>query len=248
MKIIFGYATTAGIREENQDSVLAMLGNKMSLFAIADGAGGHAYGKEAGNMAIEAIASEFNECDSYDIEYLVGLIKLKYNQINEYILVAQEKMKALMGTTLSMINLVNDKVIISNVGDTKIFRINKDSIDTISEVHTLAWDSYRKGQINIEDIDNHPQKHVLSRALGIRGSLEPYINVFDYTPGDYYIICSDGVYNFVAPNVILQRVLNAIVHDNHDMTYLCQSIITKALQNGSDDNASILMLKCNNEI
>ena len=194
---IYGCYSDKGKAQENQDVYLMEKDYNILTFAVADGMGGYKFGRETAKATIDAIKKELASCEDNSIDYLYYLLQHKYCQINEYIYKVGVQKSITMGTTLSMINIINDRYLLSNVGDTRIYSIRNNAIKTISKLHNVASQEYESGKITLEEYKSHNQKNVLTQCIGIDNIIKPYF-VTDYIETeDILIICSDGVYNFI---------------------------------------------------
>lgn len=243
-KISYGAHTTKGNREENQDAFCTVLGERISTFAVADGAGGHSYGRETSHMTIEAMKSEFQFEASEDLKYIELLIKRKYEQVNSHFYNLKNQIGKTMVTTLSMLNIIGSNYLLSNVGDTKIYQIRADKIKLISMVHNKAWELFEQNLITYEEYKNHKNRNLLTKAIGGGSKIEPYIKSGQTEKDDIYIICTDGVHNFISSEELL-KIFSASHYEltNEGLTKLCSSICKQCLKNGSNDNLSIVAVK-----
>lgn len=241
-KIQYGSCTEKGIREENQDSILIFDDKILYSFVVADGAGGHDFGKKASNMTVSAIENELKNNNEYSIDYLYLLMQKKYQQINEFVYNHGKSINSKLVTTLSMVNIIDDEMIISNVGDTNIFRIRDGELTLLSEPHSLAFEKYAKGEITYEEYENHPQKHVLTRAIGGSATIKPYFSKDVLKDKDIIILCTDGVYNFVSEEVLVDLFTQDTSFTNDRLSDLCRQCVDLALKNGGNDNLSIIAI------
>lgn len=242
-KIKYGFYTTKGKRNENQDSIATIIGNNIYTFAVADGAGGCDYGKETSSITVEAIKSEFEKKESNDFTYVEHLVKRKYEQINSHIYNLEQQMRSRMITTLSMINIIDDYLLISNVGDTKVFQIRNNELNLISQVHNKAWILYKNGEITYEQYKKHKDRNVLTRALGANSTVQLYLKSLKIMKNDFYIICTDGVYNYIDEKEIKDKFFNDIIFTNEKLRKVCFEICEQCLDNNSDDNLSIVAVQ-----
>lgn len=230
MKLIYGVYTDKGIREENQDSTMVLDTPMLKAFAVADGIGGLEYGKQAAAIAVNALRKELEECDIKDPLYLQELLKIKMKQINEYMFESSKKNHCSMGTTISVLVFAEERFILGNVGDTKIFMVRDGTINTISKVHSLK-----------------EKKNVLTMAVGPDSNIDPYTVQGEVREGDIYIICSDGIYNFVAEDKLGKFFRECAMISNEAAEQLCKNIVESALSYGSEDNLSIIAIHAMNE-
>ena len=192
-RLAWGSATDTGkVRQANEDSVLAIEG----LFAVADGMGGHQAGEVASHLALEALAAAF---DSPGTEVLVAAVEHANAAVVERS--ATDPGLAGMGTTLCAMALVDigerDAIAVVNVGDSRLYLLSDGVLHQITEDHSLVATLQRQGRITAAEAAAHPQRNILTRALGIDGTV--LVDSWEMIPvvGDRYLLCSDGLFNEV---------------------------------------------------
>lgn len=242
-RVRYGSYTCKGMRNENQDAMLIIDENKICTFVIADGAGGYSYGKQISKITIDALENEFKTISTDNINYIKLLIDKKYQQINAHIFKLEKEIGSRMASTVAMLNIVEGSYIVSNVGDTKIFLIRDDKIILISQVHNMAWELYENNEISYEEYKNHRSKNVLTRALGGSSTLKPYYNVDKLKENDIFIICSDGIHNYISDEEIKDKFSGEMKISNEDLNKLCFEICEICLSNKSNDNLSIIAVQ-----
>lgn len=242
-KIRFGSYTDKGRREENEDSLLLYHDNTLYSFGVADGAGGHALGKQVSEATVKALEDELKNNNEYSIDYIFKLLQRKYEQINNHIYSHSISSGDVMVTTLSMINIVGYRMIISNVGDTKIFRIRNKKLTLLSKVHTVAWSQFEFGLINEKQLNEHKQKHVLTKGIGGAEKISPYFAKELIADHDIYLICSDGVYNFLSEEKMIELFSTERTYTNQELEGICKKCVSIAFQNQADDNMSIIAVQ-----
>jgi len=192
-RLAWGSATDTGrVRQANEDAVLAV----DSLFAVADGMGGHQAGEVASHLALEALANAF---DSPGTEVLVAAVEQANLAVVER--AATDPGLAGMGTTLCAMALVDigarDAIAVVNVGDSRLYLLSDGVLHQITEDHSLVATLQRQGRITAAEAAVHPQRNILTRALGIDGTV--LVDSWEMVPvvGDRYLLCSDGLFNEV---------------------------------------------------
>lgn len=223
MVILHGAYTDKGIRDENQDDIMVLDKPALHAYAVADGVGGLSFGRQAASMSLTALKKELEDCEATDIKYLKELVKVKLNQINQYIYNQAEARNVRMGTTVALLMLVQDSFILCNVGDTKVFMIRNASVREISKAHSLA-----------------EYKNVLTMAVGPCKEIDPHIIHGECRAGDIFIICSDGVYNYLSENAIRDLFDAGMEISGKMLEQQCRTAAEAALKNGSHDNLSII--------
>lgn len=236
-KLIYSSHTDKGIREENQDALLIM--EEPLIFAIADGMGGGCYGSRVAQLTLEALREEFSEINSHSLEYCYYLLQKKMQQISNYVYKLSCEKGCTMGTTLSAALFKDDCILIGNVGDTWVCRVRNKQFKVMSKVHSIAGELYDKGLINYDEYRKHDKKHVLTQAIGTSDKITPYLAIEKVNEGDVYILCSDGVYNFIS----IEELSRIIAQAKDGLKNACTQIVKTASQNGSSDNMSIVIIR-----
>ncbi len=244
MKIITSGLTDVGcVRASNEDSM--GLFHDLNLFVVADGMGGHAAGEVASKMAIEQIKAYFTTSStgngtSQD-SHLSNEDKL-LNAIahaNHQIFLSGSENASLngMGTTVVALFSTDEESVIGFVGDSRLYLMQNGSLEQLTRDHSMVNDYVQKGLITAEAAEHHPQKHVLSRAMGTSPEVE--VETFTRKPivGDTYLLCSDGLSNKLSASemyTILKQSDN--IHD------ASKQLVQSAIQKGGEDNITVLLV------
>ena len=213
------------------------------LYIVADGMGGHNAGEVASSMAVQEVASY--------IKNSIGTLMLGDEEIKDLvrnaIMYANEKVYKTsilksnclgMGTTLSMVLAKDSSIYIGHVGDSRIYLIRGKDISRLTEDHSLVAELVKRGTIKPEDAFNHPQKNVITRALGTEYSIEPDVNQYDMRSGDLILICTDGLSNAVCEEDIIR-----VINDASDLNGACELLIEKAKEKGGYDNITAVVIQ-----
>ncbi len=224
-------------REENQDCFGVIKRADFQAFFIADGMGGAQGGATASRMAIgvlqEALSAE-------DIRISPDLIRATVQRTNRriYDKGSTEAAYAGMGTTLVGLVFTADGAISVNVGDSRAYRVRHQTIEQISKDHTLLSELIESGTLEKQDAQGHPVSHMLTRSLGPVPEVEVECQLLPDIPqlGDIYVLCSDGLYNYVPAEEILSVVRQNALDDAN------QLLINLANQRGGGDNITVLVI------
>ena len=192
-------ATNIGMkRKMNQDYVFASqdtVGNLPNLFAVADGMGGHNAGDYASSHAVRILVDEIREDTDYNP---VKVIRHAIETANTEIIEQAQKDEKLrgMGTTMVVATIVGQYAYIANVGDSRLYVVDK-QLRQITRDHSLVQEMVRMGEITAEEARNHPDKNIITRALGAEKTVD--VDFFDMRlePGSTILMCSDGLSNMV---------------------------------------------------
>lgn len=206
MRLTFSYRTDQGlVRPSNQDAfsvdVLDPRGNA-ALLVVADGMGGYEGGEVASRMAVDVVRSRVVDCSSDWAEKGIlgdGLVQA-VSQANQAILRAQQEQpgRSSMGTTLTAALIWGTRILIAHVGDSRACLIRKDGLVQITTDHNVAGELYESGHLTAEEAAVHPQRHVLTRALGVSTNLNVERRELVWEEGDILLLCTDGLSSLVS--------------------------------------------------
>lgn len=229
--------TDAGlIRKENQDSYLVSA--QRGLFVVADGMGGHAGGQMASSLAVETIDEEIS---------LMHLNQKKADQILEEALIkanshifaqGQEKEYHGMGTTVTAALFQDNNLFIAHIGDSRAYLYRQNKLTLLTRDHSLVNELYMNGSLTLEEAQNHPQRNILTRALGITDN--PQLDYFSLPvyPGDGLLLCTDGLYN-----PVLDLEIEEIIKNAPSLEALVQKMVSTALERGGNDNITVIYVQ-----
>lgn len=237
----FGFKSDRGkVRDNNQDSYFVM--PEEGIFLVADGVGGHTHGELASRTAMSDIAAFVRENpishgaeDELIKQYFCDLTLL----VNEHIYtIAGEQAPRGMATTLVILYIEGDKAHALNVGDSRIYLIRGGVMTQITEDHTFVNTLVKKGIISEEEAKTHPDRNMITKAIGADRTVEPDFYTFDIKENDVIIMCTDGLYNEVSSDTVVQ-----MVNEEDDMRKLCSDLVDRANSNGGGDNITVVSVK-----
>ena len=177
-------------REINQDYVFATdetIGNLPNLLVVADGMGGHRAGDFASRFTVEVLAEEVQNCKETHPETILGN---SIQAANERLLEEAEKDNRLegMGTTLVAATIMDHVLYFANVGDSRLYLINKE-IRQLSKDHSMVEEMVRLGGLTEEEAKHHPDKNIITRAIGVKQKVEPDFFEYRLKGGDIILMC-----------------------------------------------------------
>lgn len=241
--MLMAYKTHIGLtRTINEDRVLVHHDtNGFTLAIVADGMGGHQAGDVASEMAIDIVKTELLRelqtpvsADAYEAK-----IKDALSVANERIFSLSTDQPQLqgMGTTVVLAVATREHVFIANVGDSRAYLYDGKALEQITEDHSLVTELVKTGQITVEESHEHPQRNVLTRALGT----EPDVNVDMYElawdDGDMLMLCSDGL-----TGLVNDEQLQYIFKEENEIQKQIDWLVNKALEAGGKDNITVALL------
>jgi serine/threonine protein phosphatase PrpC len=204
------------------------------LFAVADGMGGAQAGEVASRLAAAAFR-EFHEADELAPEERLKAIIQEANR-RIYERAATDTDASGMGTTITAALLAGDRVFIGHVGDSRAYRVHAGVLEQLTEDHSLVGDLMRSGRITPEEAEAHPQRSVITRALGTDPNVD--VDAFEVkaAPGDVFLLCSDGLTTMVSDEDILGIVSAAKSQED-----AAAALVKAANRGGGEDNVTVVL-------
>jgi serine/threonine protein phosphatase PrpC len=219
-------------RRRNEDSFVA----EPPLFAVADGMGGAQAGEVASRLAAAAFR-EFHEADELDPEQrLAAIIQDANRRIFER--ARADTQASGMGTTVTASLVGEDRLSIGHVGDSRAYRIRGGTLEQLTEDHSLVADLVRSGRLSPEEADMHPQRSVITRALGTDPEVDVDTFTVDIETDDVFLLCSDGLTTMVEDDRILDVVRKA-----KSLEHAARSLVKEANRRGGEDNVTVILFR-----
>jgi len=252
MKIRYAAKTDPGMKRTHNEDYFLLL-EEEQLFIVADGMGGHAMGEVASKMAAETLQEFFKRTKdeeatwpykmdrqlSYVENRLVCGIKLANWKVHES--ATKDPRCKGMGTTLvtSMVN--GDKAYFAWVGDSRGYRLRNEKMTQMTRDHSLLEDyKEAKPDMTEEEQRNFPHKNVITRALGMRETVQVDIKHDPITAGDTYMLCCDGLTGMIDD----QRIGEIITNAGEDLEKAVTDLVDQANKNGGVDNITVILMRC----
>jgi protein phosphatase len=233
------------VRENNEDKFefyvptdVATLASKGQIFVVCDGMGGHAAGQFASELAAKTFIDVYLSHPSPDAkEAMSSAISAANRYVYEIATVVPNRRG--MGTTFTGMILLQDRVYVIQVGDSRAYRLRGEELTQLMEDHTYMNEMVKIGALTVEQALNHPQKHVITRAIGVDASVSHDLFEYEMHEGDTYFLCSDGVLNHLDDETIRGLL---IANDPAAATW---KIVGQTLVGGGSDNTTALVVKIN---
>ena len=251
MKIRYAAKTDVGQKRNHNEDYFSLIEDEQ-LFIVADGMGGHASGEVASKMAAETVGEFYQRTKdeeatwpykvdrslSYIENRLVCGIKLANFRIYES---ANRDIRYKgMGTTIVAAMIKGDKIYLAHVGDSRCYRIRGPKIEQLTRDHSLLEDyKEAKPDMTEEEQRNFPHKNVITRALGMRDTVQVDVKPHQIQDGDYYVMCSDGLSGMVEDDQIRE-----IIQKTKTLERVVEELVDHANRAGGTDNITTLVLQC----
>lgn len=231
-RVVSAGRTDVGARRSlNEDTFL--LDDRVGLWAVADGMGGHDGGDRASAVVAGRLAEIRREDDAHVmLMQLRDRIYAAHLQLRDE---ARQRGVATMGSTVAALMQVGGHCVFAWVGDSRGYLLRDGRIEQVTSDHSLVQELVASGRLSPEDAERHPDAHVLTRAVGGSDQLSIDFRQRRLRAGDRCILCSDGLTRCVPDEVILQTVL-----DLRHPESICEALIDRALEAGAPDNVTVV--------
>ncbi|KAB2954469.1 Stp1/IreP family PP2C-type Ser/Thr phosphatase [Heliorestis acidaminivorans] len=236
------------VRKTNEDSFLTDSNDR--IFIVADGMGGHEAGEVASALAVKAIAEYFEKQDEAS-RGIKALEKACREANSRIYLEAQNNSKwAGMGTTVTALLITDSTLWITHVGDSRAYKYSGGRLYKLTEDHSLVEEMLKDGRISPEEAQAHPQRNIITRALGTKEEIDIDLVEEQWAVEDLMILCTDGLTNLVSEQEI-EKILQSLPpypYQQNLLEKIADRMMELVLERGGHDNVTFLILwQDNNE-
>lgn len=227
-------------RELNEDYIYTSgqpIGALPNLFIVADGMGGHKAGDYASMHTVDRFVEVIRELgEEHGVQ---DAINEAVTAANAYIYQRSRENSNLsgMGTTLVLATCIGNEAIVANIGDSRLYLVN-DAMTQITRDHSLVEEMVTLGGIDREMARNHPDKNIITRAVGVKEKVAADFFEVDLTKGDKLLLCSDGLTNMLRDEEIYQ-----IIQNNKELEQAAKALVDAANENGGRDNIAVVLVE-----
>lgn len=219
--------------------------SNLSLFVLADGMGGHNAGEIASKISVETILSTAVAFINSNQEHLeeAQIKKLSVDAIksaNEQVVTLAKCNTSMqgMGTTIVTAAIWDNRVCIAHVGDSRAYFISNNTIWQLTVDHSYVEELVKRGMISREEAKYHPDRNMITRAVGVEDSVEVDVDVIGIGPGDAILLCSDGLTNLMDEQSILEVFLK-----EKNAEDICNTLLAEANHRGGHDNITAIVIR-----
>jgi protein phosphatase len=243
-----GFRTDVGrVRKGNEDALLVL--QRSNLYVVADGVGGHNSGEVASRKAVNTIEEFVAENPIEVSENMDG--KYRHNWFESYFLRCfqkvnseiisisqQEPDKAGMATTAVLAYVDESMLYLTNIGDSRAYMVRDGEITQLTEDHSLINKLIQAGALTRTEAEDHPDKNMITRALGAETNVEPDFYHFELHDKDRVVLCTDGLHGELSDEEIC-----GIIKQESDLNMACKKLVRAANERGGHDNTTIICLE-----
>ena len=240
---VHGETETGRVRDQNEDSILVLGGEQSppginALLVIADGMGGHAAGEIASKLTVDHIEKQFTSGSFASItpdEFEEALRSLLQN-VNQVVHRAgQDTDKLGMGTTCTLVTIKDNYLYYVHVGDSRAYLLRDRKLEQITDDHSWVEEMAKAGSLSKEEARTHPNRNVITRAIGLDASVVMDTGACPLQNGDLIMLCSDGLNSMISD----EEIHNVFEGSSHKT--VCNDLIAAANEAGGHDNTSVIV-------
>ncbi len=235
----YSMTDTGIMREMNQDYFFASdepVGNLPNLYIVADGMGGHRAGDYASRYTTQRVVASVSRNRD---EEPVTILKEAITTANRLLIeeAAEDESRRGMGTTLVAATIMDGRLFVANIGDSRLYLVDRD-IRQITRDHSLVAEMVRIGEVDVQTAREHPDKNIITRAIGAGAGVEADFFEIELAPGNQILICTDGLTNMVEDSVIRDIMLRA-----DPLEKRVGLLVETANHNGGRDNITVMIIE-----
>lgn len=240
--MILGACSDVGkVRKENEDSFYTPLTtDELKLFLIADGMGGQGHGKLASMMTIDDMLKFIiRNYDKEENKQVLIKDAISYTNGNVKRFAEENSQFSGMGTTLVSVLIKEDEAIIANAGDSRCYMVRNGIISQLTIDNSYVQYLLQKGAITIEEAQSHPQRNLITKAIGMQDDIEVDVDCIKLCPGDILLLCTDGLTTMLSD----EEILHIILKKKSNMQSAAEYLVKKAKDNGGTDNITAILVE-----
>lgn len=235
--MIYAYRTEIGQRKSNQDFFLAPEEGERPVVVVADGMGGHRAGNVASMIAVDSIHEYVETNDEPRLQLLLQHA-ISYANHRIFDVASSDSDCMGMGTTVVMAYVEPDRFTYANVGDSRLYLFDGEHLRQLTRDHSFVEELVHSGVITRQEAEVHPQRNILTRAVGTSQFVKADTAVARWKEGDILMLSSDGLHGSVS-----RSEMEAILSRRGNLLDACDLLTETALNNGSSDNITVLLVK-----
>lgn len=240
----FAITDLGNVRKKNEDAYEELLDEK--FYVLADGLGGHKGGEIASKEAVKSVCFSVKRIIHYSSQdrqasELAIQLRFAYREANHLVnqIAKNNPEFAGMATTLCSILFHKNQIIYANVGDSRIYRLRNHRLVQLTRDHSVVSELIALGKISPEEANNSPHKNIVTKAIGIQELIDPDIKIEEAIPGDVYMLCSDGLSDFISSKEI-ETCLDKIF----DLETCAHQLVRHAKNKGGGvDNITLILIR-----
>ncbi|MEG6586001.1 Stp1/IreP family PP2C-type Ser/Thr phosphatase [Dendrosporobacter sp. 1207_IL3150] len=233
--LVFAKSDIGLVRQTNEDSYACI---PPDLFLVADGMGGHVAGEIASSMAVKAISEYVQANKGTNVTMLLEQALIRANELIFDLSQSRDECAG-MGTTVSVVHVDQTCIHWGHVGDSRIYVVRDSDLVQVTNDHSLVWELVKSGNITKAEAHTHPQRNMLTRAVGTSKNIKVDTGITNWKQGDFMLLCTDGLTNMLSE----QEIYQVLIENMNDGEKVVNKLIDSAKRAGGNDNITVILLK-----
>jgi protein phosphatase len=227
-----------GLRRAGNEDAFAVA-PELGFCLVADGMGGHTAGQVASQLASEAAKRAIQTLEGATAT-LSEKLRFAVTSANRAIFAAAQRQPeyAGMGTTVVAVLAAGERAALAHVGDSRAYLVRAGRIRLLTDDHSIVAELLRRQEISLDAARDHPHRHVLTRALGVRPTVEPDLAELTPAHGDVFVLCSDGLTNHVEHHELAKQI-----SEQPNLQDACDELVELANHRGGEDNITVVLAR-----
>ena len=234
-KLVYACFTDPGKRRKiNEDNFLAVPNE--AVFCVTDGVGGLGAGDLASRLAVDRIAECLFRNGYKDRDVIVANL---INEANQEVCKQKKALSAVMASTIVLAHFLTDQLEIGHVGDSRAYLWRNEQLSQLTRDHSLVAELYRHGKIRREEMESHPKRNVITRAIGVEEKIEPEFITIPLQDRDTVLLCTDGLTSMLSNNAIGTILTNC----QSELSECGYQLVKQANLAGGRDNITVILAR-----
>ena len=228
--------TETGLRRQNEDCYLILDTESLHAVAVSDGMGGHRAGETASATAVQTLFDQLSAgTGSWE-----GMLTKAFREANTVVHTLAQSDDSMYGMGCTLVAAIYDEThfVAANVGDSRLYHFDGSSLRRITHDHSFVAELVRRGIITEEEAKTHPRRNIITRAIGTESRVASDIFPCEWKQGDMLLLCSDGLCGVLSDEETAAYLRNSV-----DLDATCAALISRALQLGSRDNITVVLVR-----
>jgi protein phosphatase len=211
---------------------------KLGLFVVADGLGGHVAGRRASELGVGSLIESVGADPDGSPPDVLRQAFASANQVILEVAAADSELRG-MGTTLAALWLRGDQAVLAHAGDSRMYLMRAGKLHALTLDHSLVGERVARGELTPEQARVHPSRHVITRAVGVVPWVEPDVAALQARPGDLFVLCSDGISSQMAD----ADIVRCLEERASGMEGAADALVALANARGGEDNATVVLVR-----
>ena len=239
MPLVYSYNSNKGRKEKNDDAVSVSRNKQGAVIGIVcDGVGSHSNAAYSSNYIVSTLEKEWQDLTFANFNNMKNWLYDRIENLNTELYTKSKDNQKKMGTTIVIVAIFDNQVVVYNIGDSSAYGLTKDNVMNVVTVEdSFVGALISAGAITEEEAKSHPERHVLTQALATRENIDLHTYIDDVDNYDYFLLCSDGLTNMIEKEEI-QNIVR-----NDELSIAVNKLIDKCVERGGVDNISVAIIK-----